>query len=193
MLHIFGIISGVFAIVSAVPYIRDTLKGSTRPNQVTWFIWVLLLVIALLSQISSGGKDSLVFVCGDLIATSIILVLALFKGERQWHWIDKWALVGAGIGLVLWGVFNQPVLALAMIIFVDFCGAVPTLRKSFAEPESETFIAYLITATGAVFGILAVGALNISLLVYPLYIMLVNLSVALAIWLGRRHLKTKNI
>ena len=191
MLHTFGIIAGIFAIVAAVPYIRDIIKGTTRPNQVTWFIWVLLLVIALLSQIASGGKESLLFIYGDLIASGTVFVLALFKGQRKWHWIDKWALVGAGIGLTLWGLFNQPVLALAMTIFVDFCGAIPTLRKSYADPESETFIAWFITATGAIFGIFAVGTLNVSLLVYPLYIGLVNLSVALAIWLGRRKLKTR--
>ena len=185
MLHLFGVLGGILAVVGPIPYIRDTLKGNTRPNQVSWFIWVILLVIALTSQIASGGKDSLLFIYGDLIGTGIILSLSFFRGERKWHWVDRWSLVGAGLGLLLWYVFNAPVLALAMTIFIDFCGAIPTLRKSFMNPESETLSTWLIVGTGALFSTLAVGELNITLLIYPLYLMLINFGIAFAIELGK--------
>jgi hypothetical protein len=185
MLHIFGIIAGVLALVSAIPYIIDTVKGTTKPNRVTWLIWVTLQIIALVAQFSAGGRDSLLLTIGDLLASSTILFLALLKGEAAWHWIDTGALVGAAAGLLMWYFFHQPAWALAMTIFVDFCGVVPTIRKSFADPFSETLSTWLLVAVGAVFGAIAVGKLDITLLIYPLYLITANLGVAFAIQFGK--------
>lgn len=185
MLHLFGIIAGTLALLAAIPYIRDTVKGETQPNQVTWLIWVILQAIALCAQLASGARDSLLLTVGDLVASSIILGLAFFKGQAKWHWIDYWALGGAAVGLVLWQTLDRPILALAVTIFIDFCGVVPTLRKSFADPNSETLSTWLIVGTGAVFGIFAVGNWNITLLAYPMYLALANLGVAAAIGLGK--------
>lgn len=189
MLHFFGILAGLLALVATIPYLRDILKGTTRPNKVSWLIWVILQTIALLSQWASGGKDSLLLTIGDLAASATILVLAFYKGESKWHWLDRLALIGAGAGLILWYILNQPVIALMMTIFVDFCGVAPTLRKAYVDPQSETMSTWLLVGIGAVFGALAVGKLNATLLVYPLYLMCANLGVAVAMGLGRLRRK----
>jgi hypothetical protein len=189
MLHLFGVIAGVLALLAAIPYIRDTIKGETRPNRVTWLIWVILQTIALFAQISGGGRDSLLLTIGDLIASATILLLAFVKGESKWHWIDRMALIGAGIGLILWYALNQPIVALAVTIFIDLCGAVPTLRKSFVDPDSETRSTWWIVGIGAIFGVLAVGKVDVTLLVYPIYLAVINLAVAAAIELGKLNLK----
>lgn len=189
MLYIFGILAGVLALIAAVPYIKDAIQGKTKPNKVTWLIWVALQTIALIAQITAGGKGSLLLTIGDLAASSTILFLAFYKGETKWHWIDKLALVLAAIGLILWYIFRQPIWALAMTVFVDFCGVVPTLRKSFADPESETLSTWLIVGTAAIFGAIAVGRLDITLLIYPIYLVVANLSVAAAIGLGKLRLR----
>lgn len=185
MLHILGTLAGLLAIAAAIPYIKDIFKGTTKPNRVTWLIWVTLQTIALIAQIVSGGKDSLLLTIGDLIASTTILILAFAKGKAEWHWIDRWALAGAALGLLLWYFFRQPIFALAMTVFVDFCGVVPTLRKSFVNPESETLTTWLIVGTGAILGAISVGKLNATLLLYPIYLAVANLGVAVAILLGR--------
>lgn len=187
MLHILGVLAGVLALLAAIPYIRDIIRGRTKPNRVSWFIWVLLQAIALLSQLAEGGRDSVLLSGGDLIASAIILVLAFYKGESKWHWIDKAALLGAAVGLSIWYFFNQPVLALLITVFIDFCGVVPTLRKAYAEPYSETLSTWLIVGVGGVCSILAVGKFDRSLLLYPVYLTLANFGVAAAIQLGKAH------
>lgn len=190
MLHIFGILSGVLVVLAAIPYIRDILKGETRPNKVTWFIWLLLQSLAFVSQLVEGGRDSLLLSGGDIFITATILILAFYKGESKWHWIDKVSLVGAVIGLIAWYFFNQPVLALAITIFIDFCGVVPTLRKAYVDPHSETLSTWLIVGVGAIFGAFAVGKFDIALLLYPVYLILANLGVAVAIQIGK--IKVRN-
>jgi len=185
MLHVLGILAGILAIFAAIPYIKDIFKGTTKPNRVTWLIWVTLQTIALVAQFAGGGRDSLLLTIGDLLAGVTILILAFTKGQSEWHWIDRWALAGAAAGLLLWYFFRQPILALAMTVFIDFCGVVPTLRKSFVNPESETLATWLIVGSGAILGAISVGKLNFTLLLYPIYLALANLGVAAAILLGR--------
>ncbi len=185
MLHLLGIIGGLLALLSAVPYIRDILKGSTKPNRVTWVIWVTLQVIALGAQIASGGRDSLLLTIGDLMASSTIMFLSFWKGDSNWHWIDKAALVGAAVGIILWYTLHQPIWALVITVFIDFCGLVPTLRKSYANPGSETLATWLMVGSGAVLGAISVGHLNLTLLIYPIYLVLANFGVVIAVLLGR--------
>lgn len=189
MLHFFGILAGVLAMVAAIPYVRDILKGETRPNKVSWFIWVILQAIALVSQLVQGGKDSVLLSVGDLLASLVILLLAFKYGEKKWHWIDRAALVGAAIGLLVWYLFNQPVVALIITVFVDFCGVVPTWRKAYADPSSETMSTWIIVGFGAIFGVLAVGKLDAALLLYPVYLTIANLGVAVAMQVGKLRMR----
>ena len=36
---ILGVLAGVASVVNTVPYIRDVLRGTTRPHRGTWLIW----------------------------------------------------------------------------------------------------------------------------------------------------------
>jgi hypothetical protein len=42
MAAILGLLAGVLTIVDAIPYLRDVLRGSTRPHRGTWLIWSVL-------------------------------------------------------------------------------------------------------------------------------------------------------
>ncbi|HEX3095719.1 MAG TPA: hypothetical protein VHQ20_01205 [Patescibacteria group bacterium] len=188
MLHFFGIISAVLAFLAVVPYVRDVFKGTTKPNQASWLIWVALLVLALLSQRIGGAKDSLLLTIGDLIGSSVILGLAIFKGTNKWHWVDKASLVGAGIGFICLFVFKQPIVGLAITIFIDACGAVPTIRKSFIDPKSETLSTWIIVGVAGIFGAISVGSFNLVILIYPIYLIVSNFAVAGAMLIGSlRH------
>ena len=50
MLWVFGMVAGVLQSLFYVPYIRDVMRGSTRPHRGSWTIWCVLSVIVLASQ-----------------------------------------------------------------------------------------------------------------------------------------------
>lgn len=39
--HWLVMVSAAVSIGGASAYIRDTLKGTTKPNRVSWFLWAL--------------------------------------------------------------------------------------------------------------------------------------------------------
>jgi hypothetical protein len=56
---ILGLLAGVAGIADTFPYVRDTVRGSTRSHRGTWLIWGVLAVIVCLSQRADGASWSL--------------------------------------------------------------------------------------------------------------------------------------
>jgi hypothetical protein len=192
MNEILGYASGVLVALSAVPYIRDILRRKTTPQRTTWLIWSILLAIAFFAQLAKGGTWSLLLTFADFSTVLIIYILSFKYGVGGRTKFDIWALVGAGIGLVMWYFTNEALTALLITIFIDFIGGLLTLVKAYKEPYSETFIAYMICASGAFLGVLSVGEWNFSLLVFPAWICLFNFSIGMATVFGKRNLRLKN-
>lgn len=188
MQEILGYISGILVILSSVPYIRDILLNKTKPSRVTWFIWGILLCIAFFAQISEGGTWSLFLTGADFITVFFIFLLSIKKGVGGATKLDIFSLVGSFLCLVLWYLTSEALLALLLVIIIDFLGGLPTLIKAYKEPYTETLSAYIICASGAFVGIFSVGALDFSLIIFPTWIFIMNFSIGLAIILGRKHL-----
>lgn len=167
------------------------MKGKTKPERASWFIWSILLLIAFFAQLAEGGTWSLMLTFADLTTVLVIVVLSYRYGVGGGTKLDIFSLVGAGVGLILWYLTDQPLFAILITILIDFFAGLPTLVKAYIDPLSETFIAYFICATGALLGAFSVGENNFSLWVFPAWIATLNYAIAFAIFLGKRKLLEK--
>jgi hypothetical protein len=53
---VFGVLAGVVGFVDTIPYVRDIVRGSTRPHRGTWFIWGMLAIVVCVSQRADGAS-----------------------------------------------------------------------------------------------------------------------------------------
>jgi len=189
MLQIFGYFSAILSIIMIIPYIRDILLLKTKPERGSWIIWTILGFISFISQMAKGATDSLWMTAGQTIAVLIISLLSIKYGYGGFGKRDIKALFGAGVGLVLWYLTREAAIALIIIILVDGIGTLLTALKSYKDPESETLVTWILSGTSGIFGMLAVGNINLILLAYPLYIMMANYLIVGAIVLGKRRNK----
>lgn len=187
MLQIFGYISALLSIAMIFPYIRDIFRLETKPERGSWFIWTVLGFIAFFSQLAKGATDSLWLTVGQTASVLIIFLLSLKYGYGGLGKRDIRALVGAGVGLILWYLTREASFALIFVILVDSIGTLLTLLKAYKDPGSETLSTWIMSGTSGIFGMLAVGSLNPILLVYPIYIVLANYVIVGAILLGKKH------
>lgn len=188
MLQLFGYTSAVLSIVMIIPYILDILRLETKPERGSWFIWTILGFIAFFSQLAKGATDSLWLTAGQTAAVLIIFLLSLKFGYGGLGKRDIRALIGAVVGLILWYLTREASYALIFVILVDSIGTSLTLIKSYKDPDSETLITWIMSGTSGIFGMLAVGSLNLVLLAYPLYLVLANYVIVGAILLGRKRI-----
>src|SRR5688500_8457945 len=78
---VLGVLAGAIGVADTIPYVRDFLRGSTRPHRGTWLIWGVLAVVVCLSQRADGASWSLIMASTQAVLTSLIFMLAIHRGE----------------------------------------------------------------------------------------------------------------
>lgn len=179
MLQVLGIIGGVIAFTSNIPYILDTIKGKTKPHRITWFVLVTLNVTFLANQLGSGADASLWLVVSFLVSTLTIFLLSIKKGVGGGTKLDYVVLAGSLAGLVLWWLFDSPAASTISNLVFASLAFIPTIIKSWHEPGTETNIKWLLGAIGAGFTVISVGAIDLPLLLLPVYSFVLNLGIYL--------------
>ncbi|HSX16807.1 MAG TPA: hypothetical protein VLH86_01760 [Patescibacteria group bacterium] len=180
-LAVLGVSSAVLQFVSVAPYFVDILKGKTKPERATWWIWLLLNFVSFGAQVGAGATWSLFMTGGQLIVTGAIAGLSLKYGYGSFHKKDTAAIVTALLGIFLWWLLNSPLAALLVVILVDLVGYYLTLEKTWKAPHTETLATWAIGAVSAALGVLAVGSWSLTKCVYPLYVAFGNALLALVI------------
>lgn len=184
-----GEFSILISIAGAVPYCVQIVRGRVRPERTTWFIWTLILALAVWGYHASGANDSVWFLVGDLLVTATIFGLSLWRGQGGWNRLDISCLAIAGFSLLLWQLSSIPLLAVWGTMIADAVAVVPTIVKSLHDPQSESASVYAFSSVAAVCGFLAVGEWNLALLAYPVYLFLANFSTALVVLVGQYQLR----
>ncbi len=185
---IMGVTAAVIGVVGMLPYLRDTLGGTTRPHRATWLIWSVLAGVACVSQRADGATWSALVTLVHLVLNGAVFVLAIRRGEGGTGRRDVVLLVLASAGVVGWVVSGAPIVATLSVVVADAIGLAAMTPKTRRHPESETLSTYVAAAVGGALTAGAVGALDVSLLVYPLYYCLANGAIALLIVHRRRLL-----
>lgn len=182
----FGVAAGAIACVDAVPYIRDVLRGTTRPHRGTWCIWSLLAVMALLSQLASGAEWSLLMLGIQAASVMVVFILSITRGVGGLGRWDVALIALAAFGLVGWLMSSQPIVATACVVVADVAGVLLMLPKTWRDPRSETASSFSLAAASGALGAAAVGSLDPFLLIYPAYFAIINGATAGIILVRRR-------
>lgn len=184
MLHpnfvILGIIIGSIGTLS---YVIDTLKGKAKPNRVTWFLWSLAPLIAFVAEVQKGvGIQSLMtFSVGF---TPLCVFIASFINKKSEWKITKLDLVCGAlslVGLLLWYLSNNASVAIIFAIIADALAAFPTVIKAFHFPETENYHAYVGAGINGLLTTLTLTHWDIAHAGFPIYILLINLVMAVLI------------
>jgi hypothetical protein len=172
-----GAIAGLLSILCFVPYIIAIIKGKAKPSRTTWWIWTILGTVISLSMYFSGSfKTIWLPICGG-IGQFIIALLSIRYGEGGWNRFDRFCVSGVIISLFLWWQFGSPLIALLLNILIDLLGALPTIKKTYYEPEKEDILTWSVYLLGSTFNLFAVEGWTFALAIFPLYIFSINLII----------------
>jgi hypothetical protein len=185
---VLGILAGVVGVADTIPYVRDTVRGTTRPHRGTWLIWGTLAVVVCLSQRADGASWSLIMAGAQAVLTGLIFLLAVRHGQGGVSATELLMIAIAAGGVLGWLLAAEPLVATACVVAADLVGAAMMLPKTYRDPESETLVTFGFASLGGALAAGAVGAADASLLLYPVYYCLVNGAIALVIVARRRTL-----
>lgn len=167
--QVIGIIAGILSLVGYVPYIISMLRGITKPNRATWVVWTIIGGLLAFSYIASGNRDSIWLPLGYFIGPFIIMILSIKYGYATWTRVDSYCLVAALFSVIPWFLTHNAILTLLINIFIDAAGAIPTLIKTYYEPETEDFVAWFIFLIANTMQLFAIESWDLSAS-YPVYL-----------------------
>lgn len=186
----FVFLAAALSVFGSASYIRDTLRGTTSPHRVTWGLWALEGILAFIVEIQQHvGLASIMTLALGLIP--LVVVLASFKNPHAVWRIDA-IDISCGVvslaGLVFWAVVDEPTIALVSFVAADFIAALPTYRKSWSSPESETPRVFVMGAVNTGITLLTLKNFTTAGALFPGVIMLTDsiLSVLILTRVGPR-------
>lgn len=188
-----GIAAAVLSLLDLVPYVRDTLRGLTRPHRGTWLIWSALGATAFASQLADGAGWSLAMVGVQAVSMTLVLVLSLRFGTGGVGVYDLCLISAAALGIVGWVVSAQPEVATLCVVGADAAGVALMLPKTWRDPWSETLSTYALAGAAGVLSAASVGAMDVSLLLYPGYFAVANGATAAVIAYRRRTISIARV
>ena len=182
---VLGVLAGLAAVVNTIPYIRDIVRGTTRPHRGTWFVWAVLAIVVYGSQRADGASWSLIMAGAQALLTTLVFVLAVRHGEGGLTAIDAAFTALAAVGVIGWLVADEPIVATASVVAADLLAAAMMAPKTYRDPGSETLASFALASVGGALAAGAVGTASLALLMYPIYFCVVNAAIALLIFRRR--------
>lgn len=150
-----------------IPYIVDIVKNKTKPHVFTWFATTITAFTAYgLQVVGNAGVGSLTMLVISCICV-VVFILSVWKGTKDITRSDIFFLIASLLALIVWVYAEQPILSVILITAAEVLGFIPTIRKSWKDPRSETLSLYTISIVRHTASIFALESLNLLTVLYP--------------------------
>jgi hypothetical protein len=165
-----GQYAGLIALISIIPYARDVICGRTKPERASWLIWAVLTTIAAVAQRAEGANETLWFSAVTAAGFWSVFILSIKFGVGGLAGRDLKALSVAAIGLVLWWLTDQPLVAIFIVIAIDCLALVLTFIKNVELPQSETEITWLLESAASILAVFAAKSTDWRVIIFPAFV-----------------------
>jgi hypothetical protein len=181
-----GKLAGIISLAAYAPYILSILRKETKPNRASWIIWAVVSTIIALSYREAGASYAFLAPVGYVVGSTIVFILSIKYGVGGWTPFDRKCLIGAATSLVLWKIFDSPMSALLINLLINLLGTLPTARKAWYQPQTESKVAWSLFFLGSIVNLFAVENWTLSMAVYPVsMIFLIGIVTVPVLWTKR--------
>ena len=179
----FVFLAAALSLVGAYGYIRATLRGDTSPNRVTWSIWALEGILGFIVELQQHvGLAALMTLMLGLVP--LVVVAASFRNPHSvWKigFFDAFCGAISLLGLVFWALVNAPTVALVSFVVADQVAALPTIRKSWLAPTTESPWAFFLGVASTGVTLLTLQHFTTAGALFPGCILVADLIIALLV------------
>jgi hypothetical protein len=190
---ILGLIAAGLAFVSSYFYIKDIFLGNTKPHLYTWLIWSIVTVIAFLGQLKTGGGPGSWATGVSAIITIAVTIFCFFGSysNKDITNFDKICLFFALCAILPWILVNSILWSVIFASFIDIIGFLPTMRKTWNAPKSESLGSMFVDSIKHTLSITSLSTYSLTTWLYPAAVLVTKLVIILEI-IFLRYVKAKN-
>lgn len=178
-------ISVGLSLYGGVSYVVDTIKGKTKPNRLSWGLWAAAPLIGVGAAISSGADvltTARTFMAGFI---PLLVFVASFLNKNSYWKTEKFDLycgVFSVIALILWLALDIPVYAVLLAAIGDLFAAIPTIKKAWKNPETETGVTYVMSLLSVLIILPTIKVFDIPNTAFQIYLVIVNIALIIAVY-----------
>ncbi len=185
--HWLVLVSVAISMSGAFAYIRDMIRGKSKPNLVTWGLWAFAPMVATGAALSAHADPwSTVRIFTSGFGPLLITFVALFSSQSYWK-LSKFDYACGLLSLIAlgaWLVADSPVLAILLSAIADLFATLPTVIKAWKYPGTETFYTYFVGLFTASLVIPAIPIWNIENAAFQIYLLLANTALCCVVLRG---------
>lgn len=184
---IFAILASIIYIIGPIPYVRDIFLHKTKPHSYSWLIWCVLQTTIAVVMLRGGAGEGSVPVILSSIICGFIFILSLWHGTSNIKSFDLICLIGALFAIGIYLFLHNGLLSVILVVAIDFIALLPTLRKTYQEPNTETMSLYLLGFLGHIFSLFAIANFTIITSLYLISVAITNFACVGVILLARKR------
>lgn len=173
---VMGVLAFMFVMFAFASYVWAMLRNGAKPQKSSWIIWTVNDTVIFAGMLSAGTANGQMW--GTVIGAWAVVSFALKFGVKGWTTIDKLCLSGAALGITLFLLLDDPILAIGTSLAVVFFGSVPTFMGAWKEPENENQFAWVLFGLSCVASVLGIPAWTIADAAQPLTFLAVSAVMA---------------
>ncbi len=182
-----AIIAGIFAILGNIPYLRDIVKKRIEPHPYTWLVWTIVSAVTFFGQLAKGAGVGVIPTASSEIFTVIIFLFSLQYDFKNINREDNYFLAFALGGLIPWLITKDPTVSVVIVVSIDLIAFIPTLRKTWRLPTTETPMLYGMNVLRHVLALFSLQAYNIATTLHSLAMIAANST--MVIFITRKKIK----
>ncbi|MCL2881913.1 MAG: hypothetical protein FWF45_03345 [Coriobacteriia bacterium] len=172
------ILGFIVQMVSAVIYCRAIIAGSVTPDRVSWLLWATIPFVAATIALRDGARWSVLPIFAAGLAPAIVLIFAINRRSGAWHpaFFSMACLCVSLIALFV-ELIGFGFIATIAVLIAEFAATLPTIRKSWRYPRTESSLAYVLSAISASTALLAIRVWNVQQAAFPMLVVILMLVI----------------
>lgn len=183
-------IAVMLAIIGNSGYLRDVIRNKIQPHPYTWLVWSIVSMVTFLGQVVKGGGLGSIPTGVAEGFTIVIFLFSLKNGFRNIVRRDTYFLIVALLGLIPWALTKDPTISVIVVVSMDVFAFIPTLRKTWKQPETEEPLLYGMNVSRHILTLMTLGSYNIATTLHSIAMIVTN---TLMVAFMRKHKKSPAI
>lgn len=159
-----------FGIASYVVGVTQIQRGKYKPSVFSRIVWLLLAANGFAGVLlGDGSRASVVLSAIFLTGNALVCLASIFKGTRTFgktEYVCSALLILSGL---VWVFFDAPLINLSVTLVAHFIGGIPTLKRVWVEPSSESTGFWSLFFIASLLSVFASPFTSVSAIVFPLY------------------------
>ena len=180
---LFGTLSSILVLIGGIPYLQDIHKRKAHPHVLSWLGWAFITALGAFAMMAEGSTWVVAILFANTALCVSVAGYSLIRKVGVWSTsIYDFVFFGLGIlGLVLWQTLGIPVLALICAILADLFFGLPTIFKTYKDPNTETSFVWMMASASGLLSLFAAQNLQFHEIAYPLYLFIYDTTVLLLV------------